>query len=287
MSSQPIAHEHERGRPQSWETADAEIRAFVEESVSKVGRELERSGFVGAYLHGSLAMGSFYRPKSDIDVLFVVEDRLDPDSRRDLAEVLCDCSDGAPAIGDLEVSVIRRSDARNFRQPLPYEVHLGENLKASLRDGSFDFTRERTDPDLAAHCTAVRARGVVLRGQPIGEVFGPVPSSANRSAILGDLAWILEDDHMIESPYYGVLNCCRVLELTSTGWNGVFSKEEGGEWALEHLPEQYHPVVAQALACYRSPTAVPPEKRRTDGHDWDESALHVLRDYVAIRMLTS
>ena len=38
---------------------------------------LGAANVTGVYLHGSLATGSYYRPKSDIDLLIVVPDRLD------------------------------------------------------------------------------------------------------------------------------------------------------------------------------------------------------------------
>ena len=60
----------------------------------------------------------------------------------------------------------------------------------------------------------------------------------------------------------------------------MLSKDEGGEWALVNLPERYHPIVAQAPACYRSPEPLSPDQRRTDGHDWGEWCLRAFRDYV-------
>jgi predicted nucleotidyltransferase len=283
MNSQepPILHSHERGRPQGWETADADIRAFVESSVGRVADQLGSPEFVGAYLHGSLAMGSFYRPKSDLDILFVVEESLLPHHRRQVALTLCHLSDERPNLGDLEVSVLRRADTANFHQPLPFELHYSEKWKSQIRRDVVDWAPQRTDPELAVYCCAVQARGICLRGTPIRDAFSPVPTEDTRAAILDDLDWTLEEDHILESPYYGVLNCCRVLLLQNEGWDQVLSKDEGGEWALQHLPQQYQQIVAQALACYRSPEDVPAEQRRTDGHGWDQTALRAMCSYVA------
>lgn len=87
MDHPPIAvvHAHDRGRAQSWETGDGDLRSFVLASVDAVGRQLGGAGFVGAYLHGSLAMGPFYRPKSDLDLLLVVDQALSTDDRRAVA----------------------------------------------------------------------------------------------------------------------------------------------------------------------------------------------------------
>lgn len=278
-----LTFEHERGRPQSWETLDDDLRARIEKSVDQVADELEVAGFVGAYLHGSLASGSFYRPKSDVDILFVVEQHMPPDQRERVAKTLCDLSDDLPLTGDFEVSVVRHDDTMHFQHPLPFELHYGDSHKEAIRRGDVDFEKPRTDPDLAVHCTAVRARGVRLSGEPIEDVFGPVPVENYRDSILGDLEWILEDEHLLESPFYGVLNCCRVLELQAEGWDKVISKDEGGDWALRHLPDDYRPIVSQALACYRSPEPVSATERQTHGHPWDAAALRELREYVRMR----
>jgi predicted nucleotidyltransferase len=278
---QAIRHPHARGRRQAWATADDDLRSFVDAVTSAAAGDLDPAVCVGAYLHGSLATGSLYRPKSDVDLLFVVEERLSPACRRAVALTLCHWSDGRPQVGDLEVSVLRRAHTLGFRAPLPFEVHYSERWKQAVRADAVDFARDRADPDLAVHCTAVRARGVRLRGAPISDVFGPVPVDATRAAILDDLAWILAGDHIMRSPFYGVLNCCRVLALdASYGWDHVLTKEEGGEWALGRLPEALRPTVAQALACYRSPEPVAADRRETDGHDWDAPPLLAFRDHV-------
>jgi Domain of unknown function (DUF4111) len=223
-------------------------------------------------------------PHRDLDVLFVVEHSLTPEQRRSIALATCELSDERPVVSDLEMSVLRRADTTNFHQPLPFEVHYSAEWNDAIRGDRVDFTSSRTDPELAAYCTAVRARGVCLTGEPITDVFGPVPPRANRDAVLYDLAWILQEDRILERPIYGVLNCCRVLALEADGWGRVWSKEEGGEWALANLPEQHLRTVAQALVCYRSPEPVSPDERRTHGHDWDARALRAFRDYMEGRM---
>jgi streptomycin 3"-adenylyltransferase len=274
-----IAFPHARGRPQSWATADDDIRKCVEHVVAKTGAALEPNGFVGAYLHGSLAMASYYRPKSDLDILLLVGRALDPGQREQLARQLCDLSDERPIIGGLEVSVVREADTRHFRQPLQYEVHYSLMWHARIRERTVDFTTTHADPEIAPYCQVIRARGVCLAGRPIAEVFGPVPIDAVRDSILDDFDWIVAGDHIVESPFYGVLNICRVLRLDAEGWDRLTSKDEGGQWALQHLPAQHHPIIQQALCCYRSCEPVSEAERATDGHAWHAQALRSFRDY--------
>jgi predicted nucleotidyltransferase len=274
---------HESARRQSWATVDPDIGAWVESVIDAVTACVGGQQVTGAYLHGSLAMESFYRGKSDLDLLLVVERPLTPSLRRAVAVALCDASDRRPLLGDLESSVVAREDIAPFRHPARYEVHYSERWKAAIRAGEVPDDLERTDTDLAAHCAVIRTRGIRLRGEPIDEVFGAVPRAAFRASVLEDLAWILADDHICESSFYAVLNACRVMANVEDGWSELRSKDEGGEWALEHLPEAHHRIVAQALSCYRSAEPVAAEARLTDGHTWNRAALEEFREDVRAR----
>jgi hypothetical protein len=77
-----------------------------------------------------------------------------------------------------------------------------------------------------------------------------------------------------------VLNACRVLMTRQKGEGTVASKEEGGLWALDHLPPQYHPLIQKTLDIYRSPTAIEAGQRRRGGVKWDDAALLAFRDYI-------
>jgi len=234
---------------------------------------------VGVYLHGSLAMGCYYRPKSDVDLLVVCAGGLPSGTRREVARRLLAASGRRPTVGDLEASIIGLSGAQRFTHPSPYEVHFGTNLAQAVREDRFDFSVDRTDPDLAAHCTVIRQRGVRLRGAGIAEVFGPVPPGAYLAAIDDDLAWILEGERILGSPYYGVLNACRVLMVRGHGHHLVPTKEEAGVWAIGYAPAAHLPLIGRCLDCYRSGATVTGEERPTHGHNWDERALLAFRDW--------
>ena len=267
-------------RGQHWDNADAHIRAFVHRAVAAFHERIS-DRLIGAYLHGSLAMGCYRRAKSDLDLLIVVTDRLDEATRRDLALRICDLSDVRPTLGDLELSVVQERYTRNFEHPCPFELHYGSDWKDAIRRGGIDFATERRDCDLAAHFTVTRARGICLFGAPVSDVFGAVPWADYRASVLEDFAWIVEDDHVCESPIYAVLNMCRVLQLLTHGPGTVASKEEGALWALDHLPYAHRPLVQQALDRYQSDREVTDAERRTGGLAWNADALREFRDYAA------
>lgn len=279
---------HPPGRAQGWTTADPDLRSYLEQTVALFVRELG-ANLVGVVLHGSLAAGCYYRAKSDLDLLVVAEDSLSPRTRERIGLQLARRATGRPTLGDLELSLIRTADAQHVQHPCPHELHYSDSWRDRILAGEVDFAAEQRDPDLAAHAAVARARGVALYGGPPQDLFGPVPASAYIDAIIGDVAWTLDGDHLLETPFYGVLNACRTLQLAELGvehaMEHAYSKEEGALWALQHIASEHCPVVEQALACYRSSRTVTAAERTTDGHAWDVRALAEFRTYTRNRLV--
>jgi streptomycin 3"-adenylyltransferase len=256
---------HPRDRAQSWEDCDPDLRGYVLAALDAMELEI-----TGAYVHGSLAMGCYYRAKSDLDVLVVVPSQLTESQRRHATRSLALLAANRPTTGDLELSVLTAAQAAGHEHPRPFEAHYSAYWTAAVLADRRDYTETRSDPDLAAHITVVRARGATVTGPPPAEVFAPVPHEDYLNAILDDL---LSPDDLLASPYYGVLNTCRVLATLQNGPGTVLSKEEGATWALDSLPPEHHPLISQALDCYRSARPVTDPDRPTDGHPWDTTAL--------------
>jgi predicted nucleotidyltransferase len=266
-------------RPFSWHNCPRLVGNFVDESVSLLARQLNEN-LVGVYLHGSLATGSFYSPKSDLDLLVVVKRHIEPGDRRSLAQTLLEISDREPTAPSLEFSILLREALRGFEHPLPFELHFSSKWMAAIRADAFDFDSDRRDPDLAAHCAVVRARGVRLFGADVLDVFPPVPSKVHMESILNDLEWILEDDRILEMPVYGVLNICRVLFALSDA-HAVPTKVEAATWALQGLPEQFRATIRAALNAYRSADPIAEADVTHQIHGWDAPALLRFRDWAA------
>ncbi len=206
-------------------------------------------GLVGIYLHGSLAMGCFNPDKSDIDLLLVTEEAPIAEQKKQFMDDVIRLNASAPPKG-LELSVVTAHDLDPFVYPTPYTLHFSPtHLERYLRD-PWDYVRSfhGTDPDLAAHCTVTLQYGQVLYGRPISAVFGTVPREAYLDSIRLDVENAPED--ILRDPVYITLNLCRVAAFAKEGI--CLSKKNGGAWGLSHLPQAYHPLIAEMLACYHT-----------------------------------
>ena len=221
---------------------DRVIKGFVAQSQS-----ILQDNLVGIYLHGSLAMGCFNPRKSDIDLIAVVDHSLPADVKRAYVDMVAGYSASGPEKG-IEMSIVRREVCNPFVYPTPFELHFSAGHLKWYRDDPTDYIRRMngTDKDLAAHFTIIGKRGICLYGAPIKDVFGEVADSCYRDALWYDIE--RAEEEITAHPMYLILNLARVLAYQEDG--AVLSKKEGGEWALTHLPAEYHPLIADALREY-------------------------------------
>ena len=223
----------------------SQVRGLVGELHSTLGDNL-----VGVYLHGSLAMGCHNPAMSDVDLLAVTERPMGAETKRDVAEMLLERSMSPNGI---EISFLTREHLTPWRHPAPFDFHYGEMDRGRIEaEMAGDAWRQWdaaacTDPDLAAHITALRERGLVLWGETIPRVFPPVPRDDYLDSLMSDIDWTMDRFH--ELPFWSpVLNFCRVLAYLRIG--GVMSKAEGARWGLEELPEELHAVIVAAKKAY-------------------------------------
>lgn len=214
---------------------------------------------VGVYVHGSIAFGCFRWEVSDIDYIVVVEEPLSVEEKVHLLNRTVDINRRAPGKG-LEMSVVLREHCRRFVYPTPFELHFSTmHLERCLQDPEgYCRSAHGGDPDLAAHFTVIRSRGIVLCGEPVEAVFGPVDRAFFWRSVCADVEDAEQD--VGENPAYVILNLCRVCAYGEEGL--LLSKAEGGRWALERLPEPLCGAVKGALAAYEGgrPLSAPPEE---------------------------
>ena len=215
-------------------------------------RRVFGENLTGVYLHGSAAMGCFNPAGSDLDLNAVV--RESPDDARKCAfmDAVLAIDAGMPGRdatrGGIEMSIVTADACNPFVYPTPFELHYSRAHTGSYREDPEGYLRRMkgTDRDLAAHFTVIRHRGKCLYGPPAETVFGEVPRADYADSIRADVAGAREE--IAGNTLYLTLNLARVLAFLRDG--AVLSKQEGGEWGMRNLPEEFCPLVRSALAEY-------------------------------------
>ncbi len=222
--------------------AEKLIHELVEQS-----KQILQENLAGIYLHGSAVMGCFNPEKSDLDFIIVVDRPLSDPVKRAYMDMIVGYDAVGPAKG-IEMSVVFREVCRPFIYPTPFELHFSRAHLAWYRRDPEDYIRKMkgVDKDLAAHFTVINKRGQCLYGLPVKEVFAEVPDSDYMDSIWEDVSEAPEN--IEKDTMYLTLNLARVLAWQEEGL--VLSKKEGGEWAMNHLPVQYRPLITAALAEY-------------------------------------
>ena len=220
------------------------INAFVTAAKEIMGEKL-----TGIYLHGSLAMGCFNSDKSDIDLIIVIEESISDEQKMKFMERVVALNQQAPAKG-LEMSIVLRKYCNPFVYPTPFELHFSPTHLQWLYDAPQGYVQNMKgdDKDLAAHFTIIRQYGVTLYGEKIENVFAEVPRKNYAESIWEDVCNAKED--ILDQPMYITLNLCRVLAFLKDGL--YLSKQEGARWAMEHLSDEYTPLISDALTCYQT-----------------------------------
>src|SRR5579885_3401193 len=172
-----------------WPDCPAPVRAQVAGLVEHLG-DLMGSALAGVYLHGSLAYGCFNAETSDLDLLVLAARPLLRDTKLGIAQACLRRSLGPAPI---ELSIVATADLSPWQYPTPYQFHYSEQWRERLTADTtstawlaWPTDQQGTDPDLAAHVTLTRARGIALIGKPPAEVFPEVPSGDYLASITAD-----------------------------------------------------------------------------------------------------
>lgn len=144
------------------------------------------------------------------------------------------------------MSIILEKYAKQFVYPTPFELHYSDSHKDKYLFNEDYICGNDVDPDLAAHMTIIKHRGVCLYGRGIDDVFSDVPRGYYIDSILRDIK--NAEDDILDNPVYIILNLCRVLYFIKE--NVISSKLEGGIWGKNILSEKYKSLIEDALNVY-------------------------------------
>ena len=218
-------------------------------AIVEMSKEVLRSNLVGIYLHGSAAMGCFHPAASDLDLILIIEEDISDSAKLAFMNEIIQFNKEAPPKG-LELSLVKREYCKPFVYPTPYEMHFSNgHLEWFLKSpNEYVEKMKGTDKDLAAHFANIIQYGIVLFGEEIESVFDSVPKEYFIDSLWYDISEAECD--ILKNPIYVTLNLCRALAYMREGV--ILSKKAGGEWGLNHLPQSFHDLIAEALGCYTS-----------------------------------
>jgi len=222
-----------------------------------------RESLVGLYVRGSLATGDFDPETSDVDVLVILEKRVDDDTFRKIEEMHGRLVTLHPRYGPwLEATYVDRAAIRSFtpdvrqptllrRKPLVWHPHGCQWL--------LDYATAR-------EC------GIALRGPAISSLIDPIPQDRIKNAIRerlrewtkwasnpGNPDWQLPNSHKS----YVVATMCRALYALEC--NVLASKVRSTKWAIDIFPEPCRTTVERSRVWLRelqSDLALVPEVQR-------------------------
>ncbi len=228
-------------------------------------RSLLAGDFVGAYLHGSFALGDADEA-SDVDYMIVVEREIEdarlPDFEAIQARIFALDSNWAK---HLEGSYITRAALRRHEPDSPALLYFD--------NGSVVAERSHHDNSLVVRWQ-LREKGITLAGPDIRGLVDPVPVEDLRREVLGVMrsrgdGWFAEPENLANRFYqpFAVLTYCRMLHTLATG--RIVSKPAAAAWAGQSLDPCWKGLIQRAVEDrpnpslrYRTP-ADPEEVERT------------------------
>jgi len=225
-------------------TDDPEVNAVLSELLSGA-RDILGDHFVGMYLDGSLAMGSFEPDRSDLD--FVVVTRADVSASTFAAlKTMHDriASGASKWAKELEGSYISQHALRHDPRPAahPY-IDRGNGLAMVHQENGY----------WPIHRHVLREYGVVLAGPLPRTLIDPVSPEELREAVRGILRewWkpMLVDGPLLRNSFYrcyAVLTMSRMLYTMRHGT--IVTKPIATRWAQETVDIRWTPLIRAALA---------------------------------------
>ena len=215
---------------------------------------------LAVYLHGSAVAGGL-RPRSDVDLLAVIDRRTTRTERRQLMAELMEIS-GNPA-GEsgrrpVELVVLHRADLSASTYPARSEFVYGEWLRDAFEAGA--VPDPSSDPEFTLLLAQARQEAIPLLGPPPSELLPVVPDRDRCRAIADALPTLM--DTLDGDERNVLLTLARMWRTLVTG--EFVPKDVAAEWAAARLPTGPATVVDAARSDYLAATGVDWRTRRAD-----------------------
>jgi predicted nucleotidyltransferase len=222
------------------------IPSEANKALLSVQKRLAKS-LVAVYLHGSAVAGDL-RPKSDVDLLVVIDQPMTTEIRQALVADLMMISGRYPFDPDgrrpLEVIIFLRADLTASLYPAKSEFIYGEWLRHEYEAGK--IPQPVSDPDLTLLMAQAQQEAIALVGPNASSLLPAIPRSNIRRAIkeaLPSLCETLDGDERNV-----LLTLARMWRTLVT--EEFVAKDVAADWAAARLPAEQAAVLANAREAY-------------------------------------
>jgi len=219
-----------------------EAAAALSAMQGRLGRSLH-----AVYLHGSAVTGGL-RPRSDVDLLAVVDQPIPPQARKTLVTDLLDISGRYPSDPygrrPLELIVFLQPELAELPYPAPGEFIYGEWLRHSCEAGN--VPPPSGDPELTLVLAQARHEALALMGPAAKRLLPDIPRADIRRAIkdtLPALIGTLEGDERNV-----LLTLARMWYTLET--DGFAPKDMAAGWVAARMPAEQRPLLTAAAEAY-------------------------------------
>jgi hypothetical protein len=226
--------------PTPWPEVDRAVRRLLDGVAGAVGDRL-----VGLYLHGSLALGDFYPPASDVDFHVATAATLGQPALERLGAMHAAFKAEGGWVARLEGVYLPPGSLRRVAPAAERCPTVGID---------WDFGQGRPGPTWVLDRWVTRERGVVVTGPDPRELIDPIGPDELREAVLasmlgdwaeraasGDVAWLRPRNYQA----FAVLTMCRDLYVLDRGV--LVSKPAAAAWARSRLGPPWAALVERAL----------------------------------------
>ncbi len=224
------------------------VPAEANKVLSIVRKQLGDS-LLAVYLHGSAVTGGL-RPRSDLDLLVVINQAMASETRKCLASELMEVSGRYPFDPDgrlpLEVIIFLRSDLAEPLYPARSEFIYGEWLRQNYEAG--EGSEPARDPELTLVLAQSWREAKPLIGPIASELLPKIPESDVRRAIRDVLPALIATLQADERNV--LLTLARMWRTSVTG--EFISKDVAADWAATRLPAEQADILIKAREAYLS-----------------------------------
>lgn len=229
-------------------TPYADVNAILSDLLARVQATLG-DNFVGMYLYGSLATGTFDPDSSDIDFLVATQTEVEGVAFQKLQAMHTSLgqTDSKWAI-QMEGAYISLPELRRY----------SERQHPYLDRGASNLVMETFHTDWVVQRYILREYGITLVGPPIRDLIDPISGDDLRQAMVAMMGiwWelMLDDPAPLNTDgyrAYAIMTMCRVLYTMETG--DVLPKGAAVAWAIPRLDAK-HAKLAHLATTHRNGT---------------------------------